>query len=241
MRYDLSRGGDGLAVRSLSTLDLQAQVGSDGATWLDRELVSRNRTPLAGAGFGRDVADAMERRKQALVDMGHATRLPDGGIRTPADLLSRLERAEMTRVGRAMAFASPAGAMELRTGDKVHLNYGAVLACQTVEKLLEIYRIAKEDSEHISASDDDDLKHYEQSEAGRELSSMANLMVLGDQAPCRILRMGDLLTLEDRGILNPVECARPIGERASWSWINEIAFCRWAYVCCIMFCEPRIR
>jgi hypothetical protein len=103
MRYDLSRGGNGLAVRSLSTLDLKAQVGSDGATWLDRELVSRTRTPLAGAGFGRDVADAMERRKQVLVDMGHASRLPDGGIRAPADLLSRLERAEMVRVGRAIA------------------------------------------------------------------------------------------------------------------------------------------
>ena len=103
MRYDLSRGGDGLAVRTLSTLDLEAQVGSDGATWLDRELVSRSRTPLAGAGFGREVRDAMERRKQALVDMGHASRLPDGGIRAPADLLSRLERAEVTRVGRAMA------------------------------------------------------------------------------------------------------------------------------------------
>ena len=96
MRYDLSRGGDGLAVRTLSTLDLQAQVGSDGATWLDRELVSPSRTPLAGAGFGRDVADAMEHRRQALVGMGHASRLPDEGIRAPADLLSRLESAEVT-------------------------------------------------------------------------------------------------------------------------------------------------
>jgi type IV secretory pathway VirD2 relaxase len=103
MRHDLSQGGDGLAVRNLSTLDVQAQVGSDGATWLDRELVSRNRTPLASAGFGREVRDAMERRKQALVDMGHATPLPDGGIRAPADLLSRLERVEVTRIGRAMA------------------------------------------------------------------------------------------------------------------------------------------
>ena len=103
MRYDLSRGGNGLAVRTLSTLDLEAQVGSDGATWLDREMISRSRTPLAGAGFGRDVADAMERRKQALVDMGHASRLPDGGIRAPVDLLSRLERAEVTRAGRAIA------------------------------------------------------------------------------------------------------------------------------------------
>ena len=103
MRYDLSGGGDGLAVRSLSTLDLQAQVGSEGVIWLDRELVSRSRTPLADGGFGRDVADAMARRRQALFDMGHATRLPDGEIRAPADMLSRLERAEVTRVGRTMA------------------------------------------------------------------------------------------------------------------------------------------
>jgi type IV secretory pathway VirD2 relaxase len=119
MRYDLSRGGDGLAVRLLSTLDLQAQVGSDGVTWLDRELVSRSRTPLAGAGFGHDVADAMNRRKQTLVDMGHATRLPDGGIRAPADLVSGLERAEMTRVGRAMATERGLTFQQAKTGEYV--------------------------------------------------------------------------------------------------------------------------
>ena len=119
MRYDLSRGNDGLAVRILSTLDLNAQVSSDGATWLDRELISRSRTPLAGAGFGRDVADAMERRKQTLVDMGHASRLPDGGIRAPADLLSRLECAEVTRVGRAMATERGLPFQEAKTGEYV--------------------------------------------------------------------------------------------------------------------------
>jgi type IV secretory pathway VirD2 relaxase len=119
MRYDLSRGGHGLAVRILSTLDLNAQVSSDGATWLDRELVSRSRTPLAGAGFGRDVADAMERRKQTLVDMGHASRLPDGGIRAPADLLSRLERTEVTRVGQAMATERGLTFQQAKTGEYV--------------------------------------------------------------------------------------------------------------------------
>jgi len=119
MRYDLSQGGHGLGVRTLSTLDLQAQVGSDGATWLDRELVSRSRTPLADAGFGRDVADAMERRKQALVDMGHASRLPDGGIRAPVDLLSRLERAEVTRAGQAMAAERGLTFQEAKTGEYV--------------------------------------------------------------------------------------------------------------------------
>ena len=81
MRYDLSRGGDGLAVRTLSTLDLKAQVGSDGATWLDRELVSRSRTPLAGAGFGRDVADAMAAPQAGAG--GHGPCQPPAGRRNP--------------------------------------------------------------------------------------------------------------------------------------------------------------
>lgn len=102
-RYDLSRGGDGLSVRILSTLDLEAQIGSDGATWLDRELTSPSRTPFTQAGFGCDAANALERRKQALVERGSASRQPDGGFREPGDLLPRLERAEVTRVGRAMA------------------------------------------------------------------------------------------------------------------------------------------
>jgi type IV secretory pathway VirD2 relaxase len=119
MRYDLSRGGDGLAVRTLSTLDLEAQVGSDGATWLDREMISHGRTPFAGAGFGGDVAHAMERRKQSLVDMGHASRLPDGGLLAPRDLLSRLERAEVTRAGRAMAAERGLAFEQVKTGEYV--------------------------------------------------------------------------------------------------------------------------
>ena len=58
----------------------------------------------------------MERRKQALVDMGHASRLPDGGIRAPGDLVSRLERAEVTRVGQAMAAERGLTFQEAKTG-----------------------------------------------------------------------------------------------------------------------------
>jgi hypothetical protein len=104
--YDLSQGGgDGLSVRTLSTFDLDRQVGSDGATWLDRELASRNRTPLVAAGFGREVTDALERRRQSLVSMGYATRLPDGRIQGPKDLVATLERAEVARAGTEMAEA----------------------------------------------------------------------------------------------------------------------------------------
>jgi hypothetical protein len=51
-----SRGGDSLRVRTLSTLDLEQQIRSDGATWLDRDLVSSDRIRLVKSGFGYDVA-----------------------------------------------------------------------------------------------------------------------------------------------------------------------------------------
>lgn len=105
MRYDLGRGGDGLTIRILSTLDLEAQIGSDGATWLDRELTSQSRTPLTHAGFGRDVADALQRRSNVLVTQGFARHLSDGRFQFGADTLARLERAEVSSVGQHLAAA----------------------------------------------------------------------------------------------------------------------------------------
>jgi type IV secretory pathway VirD2 relaxase len=92
-------------LRVLSTFDLERQITSDGATWLDRELVSPNRTQLTQAGFGSEVSSALERRKDSLVDQGMALRTPEGGVRAPRDLLSRLEQQEIARVGPEMAKA----------------------------------------------------------------------------------------------------------------------------------------
>jgi hypothetical protein len=101
--YDARTQRKDFAVRTLSAFDLDQQVGSDGATWLDRELASRQRTELSDAGFGREVNDALERRRQSLVDQGHAVRLENGNVRAPRDILARLEAIEVERVGRAMA------------------------------------------------------------------------------------------------------------------------------------------
>ena len=92
-------------LRVLSAYDLDRQIASDGATWLDRELVSLNRTPLTQAGFGAEVSQALERRKDSLVDQGLVSRSPEGGVRAPRDLLSRLEQQEIARVGPEMAKA----------------------------------------------------------------------------------------------------------------------------------------
>jgi uncharacterized protein DUF3363 len=51
------------------------------------------------------VKQALERRKDSLVEQGMATRTPESGIRAPRDLLSRLEQQEIARVGAEMAKA----------------------------------------------------------------------------------------------------------------------------------------
>jgi type IV secretory pathway VirD2 relaxase len=116
--YDARRGTYN-SVRILATLDLEQQVSSDGATWLDRELASPRRTPLTDAGFGRDVQQALERRKDALVTQGHAWRTPEGTIRAPRDLISRLERQEIARVGPQMAAARGMAFVPTQAGQQV--------------------------------------------------------------------------------------------------------------------------
>jgi hypothetical protein len=107
------------AVRTLSTFDLAQQIGSDGATWLDRELASRQRTELSLAGFGGEVNAALQRRRQSLVDQGHAVRLEDGLIRAPRDILARLEAIEVERVGRALAAERGAAYTPSKAGEYV--------------------------------------------------------------------------------------------------------------------------
>jgi type IV secretory pathway VirD2 relaxase len=101
--YDLARDRANIRVSVLSPTGLDQQIGHEGATWLDRELVSRQRIALAGEGFGQEVRVALEKRKQALANMGHVNDLGDGHVRAPRDLLQRLEAADIERTGRALA------------------------------------------------------------------------------------------------------------------------------------------
>ncbi|MER9420092.1 relaxase/mobilization nuclease and DUF3363 domain-containing protein [Mesorhizobium sp. M0306] len=104
--YDANNRGKDFSIRVLSTLDLDAQIGSDGATWLDRELVARTPVPLVRSGFGLDVDNALDKRAAQLVTIGHAERdAGSGTIAFARDLVATLERQEITRVGKEMAAA----------------------------------------------------------------------------------------------------------------------------------------
>ena len=96
-----ARAADGLRIRTLSTIDLDRQIGSDGATWLDRQIVADG--PLGrDSGFGREVNEA--------ISVGPATcgdrpcdRYRWQTHHVPPKTMAPLERQEVDRVGQQMA------------------------------------------------------------------------------------------------------------------------------------------
>ena len=116
--YDASRG-TGFRVRVLSAFDLERQVTSDGATWLDRHIVNPNRSPVAGGGFGGEVLDALERRKNELIRRGQGWRTSAGDFRARANLLDTLRDQEVERVGRQLASERGLAFNSIAEGDTV--------------------------------------------------------------------------------------------------------------------------
>lgn len=90
-------------IRILSTFDLERQIGSDGAAWLDRRLVGAGASDLSPAGFGHDVHEAMERRRETLIDRGDAIRQADGRIAYRRNLIATLQEREVARAGGELA------------------------------------------------------------------------------------------------------------------------------------------
>lgn len=100
--YDAGRNRQA-SVRVLSTFDLEKQIGADGSTWLDRRLLSSEPSDLSPSGFGQQVADAMDRRREHHIDQGDATRKPDGRIFYRRNLLGTLREREVASAGAEMA------------------------------------------------------------------------------------------------------------------------------------------
>ena len=111
-----------VVVQVLSTVALDKQVGADGATWLDRELVSEAPVSLRDSGFGRDVRDALTRRRQWLVEQELARDEQDRIIYR-ANMLGILQRRELTRVAGQLSGELGMDYVEARTGEPVEGIY----------------------------------------------------------------------------------------------------------------------
>ena len=100
--YDAGRNRQA-SVRVLSVLDLEKQMGADGATWLDRRLIHSETADIAPAGFGQQVREAMDQRREHHIEQGDATRARNGRIFYRSSLLATLREREVARVGGEMA------------------------------------------------------------------------------------------------------------------------------------------
>ena len=60
-------------LRILSYLNLEKLVETEGASWLDKELLGKAPERLTSNGFGKDIGAAMTRRRQWLVAQGLGT------------------------------------------------------------------------------------------------------------------------------------------------------------------------
>lgn len=105
-------------VEKLSHLSLEQQVGSDGATWLDRELIADTFEPNRDSGFGREVREAQSRRRQWLIAEGLA-REDQGNTVYRANMLTTLRRRELTRVAGQLSEQLGLAYAETRQGEMV--------------------------------------------------------------------------------------------------------------------------
>lgn len=111
-----------MIVQTLSALPLDKQVAADGATWLDRELVADESEPVRDAGFGRDVRQALARRRQWLIEQQLARQEQDR-IVYRANMLGLLRRRELARVAGQLSGELGLPYAELQPGSRVEGIY----------------------------------------------------------------------------------------------------------------------
>jgi hypothetical protein len=111
-----------VTIETLSALPLDRQARADGATWLDRELVADAPTAIRDAGFGREVRDALARRRQWLIEQGLA-REEGGRMIYRANMLALLRQRELARVGAQLSGELDLQYAETRPGARVEGVY----------------------------------------------------------------------------------------------------------------------
>ena len=123
-----ARRGRAASVRVLATLDLEAQITSDGATWLDRQLVGRAPSYRSELGFGAEVESALEARQAHHIAHGDADPAPGGGLRYRVGLLAELERRELDRVGGELAQGRAAPFRRAQDGETVRGTFTSTVS-----------------------------------------------------------------------------------------------------------------
>ncbi|MDE2166774.1 MAG: relaxase/mobilization nuclease and DUF3363 domain-containing protein [Alphaproteobacteria bacterium] len=109
-------------VETLSMLPLDRQVQADGVTWLDHELVAEKSTAVTNRGFGREVHEALARRRQWLIehDLAHAE---NDQVVYRANVLGLLRRRELLRAGAQLSGELGLDYVEAQPGRRIEGVY----------------------------------------------------------------------------------------------------------------------
>jgi hypothetical protein len=113
-----------VAIELLSPLPLERLADHDGATWLDRELVSPAES-ARNAGFGREVRSALALRRVWLIEQGLAS-LDGKRLVCAPDAIKLLERRELQWVAAGIARNTGLGFLPAKDGTRVE---GVVRRC----------------------------------------------------------------------------------------------------------------
>lgn len=117
-RYDDAKGRERVALAVRSDFSLAEQVHADGATWLDRQLVARDRAELGEGGFGREVKEALEARTEHLIEEGLARRAGQRVI-LARDLIATLRDREVEALGQRLVTETGLSFVKAADGDNV--------------------------------------------------------------------------------------------------------------------------
>jgi type IV secretory pathway VirD2 relaxase len=117
-RFEDARGRQRIALAVRSDFNLDQQVVAEGATWLDRRLVTREPAELSRAGFGAEVRAALDRRIDALAGQGLARRNGDK-VTLGRNLIGTLRDRELDAVGRRLASEIGQAHLPAETGEHI--------------------------------------------------------------------------------------------------------------------------
>jgi hypothetical protein len=109
-----------LSVRS--DLTLEAQVTAAGATWLDHQLLVRDKSPLSEGGFGREVQEALHARVDRLASEG-LVRRQGNRIIFARNLLDALRQREIEAAAAQVAAETGLVHRPLAEGETVAGTY----------------------------------------------------------------------------------------------------------------------
>jgi type IV secretory pathway VirD2 relaxase len=110
-------------LRILSYMNLGRLVDADGATWLDRELLSQRPEAQSTAGYGALVQTALGRRQQWLVSQGLGQFGSDSDFRPPPQLFNQLRARDLVNASDRLAKELNLKAWQPMEGENISGTY----------------------------------------------------------------------------------------------------------------------